>query len=473
VIDAGARTDPPVPPGRTTAILLAMSGASVIGAGSATMINVALPAIGSDLHAEFSALQWIVNAFTVVAASCILPATTLGTNLGRRRMFLAGMTLIAVGCIAAAVAPNIASLIGARIVQALGSAVVGPTSLGILVHQFTGERDRQRGVGLWAAGASVGLAVGPLAAGVLIDGIGWRGVFAVVAGLAVAVGVLGHVGLSEDLHGRRRTPLGIDYVGAALAAFVLGALSYGFIEASSYGWDAPQIVGAFAVTGLGLLGFVLVEGRRERTGRPTMIGPSLWRHRRFLAADIGGAIFFFALYGNLFLFSVYCEHEFGFSPLKTGLVFLPMTALMAVLAALAGRIIGRFGVRNTAVAGFVLATIGAATLIDAGSGASPTSLAVRFALMGLGFGLVSAPLTLTAVGDIPEALREPASSTYNAVRQVGAVVSVAVLGAIAPVGVPDIETRLAAAVVLTTVLLAATAVLLHAMLRPGLLHADL
>src|SRR5262249_41774571 len=147
-----------------------------------------------------------------------------------------------------------------------------------------------------------------------------------------------------------------------------------------------------------------------------------------------GAVFFFALYGNLFLFSVYCEHEFGFSALKTRLVFLPMTALMAVLASMAGRIVGRFGVRLTAVFGFAVATVGAATLVDSGTGASPASLSARFAVMGLGFGLVSAPLTMTAVGDIPGPLRETAASAYNAVRQVGAVVSVAVLGAIAPVG---------------------------------------
>jgi DHA2 family methylenomycin A resistance protein-like MFS transporter len=443
-----------------------MSGASLIGAGSATMINVALPAIGADLHAQFSTLQWIVNAFTIVAASCILPATTLGTNLGRRRMFVVGMALVAAGSAGAAVAPNIAVLLGGRVVQALGAAIVAPTSLGILVHQFSAERDRQRAIGLWAAGAGVGLAVGPLAAGVLIDGIGWRGVFAVVAGLAVSVGALGYISLSEDLHGRRQTPLGIDYAGAMSAVVILGALSYGFIEANTYGWASPRILAAFAVTLVGLVGFVRLERQREFAGRPAMIGPSLWRRRRFVAADVGGAVFFFALYGNLFLFSVYCEHEFGFSALKTGLVFLPMTALMAVLASMAGRIVGRFGVRWTAVFGFAVATVGAATLVDSGAGASPASLSARFAVMGLGFGLVSAPLTMTAVGDIPAPLRETAASAYNAVRQVGAVVSVAVLGAIAPVGagVSNLEGRLAAAVVLTSLLLAGAALLLNAML---------
>jgi DHA2 family methylenomycin A resistance protein-like MFS transporter len=150
-----------------------------------------------------------------------------------------------------------------------------------------------------------------------------------------------------------------------------------------------------------------------------------------------------------------------------------MTALMAVLAALAGRIVGRVGVRRSAVVGFVVATVGAATLVPSGAGASPASLSVRFAVMGIGFGLVSAPLTLTAVGDIPERLREAASSTYNAVRQVGAVVSVAVLGAIAPVGVANLQTRLAAAVVLTSALLAGAALLVAVLLPPARLHADL
>jgi MFS transporter, DHA2 family, methylenomycin A resistance protein len=446
-------------------VLFAMCLATVISAGGATMVNVALPRIAAGLHVGYSDLQWIANVYTVVVATLVLPATTLAGNLGRRRTFCAGMSLVVAGSLISAAAPNFGTLLGGRFLQATGAAVVGPTSLGILAHQFTDSRARARAIGMWAGGAGIGLAVGPLAAGVLIGSLGWPSAFWTVGVIGLAVGGVAWFSISEQRHGRPATRVGIDSAGAGAIAVTLGAVSFGFIEARAYGWASGQIVGSFCVTAVGLVLFTRIELRRLHRHRPVLMPLKVWRHPRFAAANVGGAVFFFALYGLIFLYSVYDEQILHYSPFATGIAFVPMTASMAILAVLAGRMVAAVGVRVLTSTGLVISTAGATTLVTASQSVTTLGLGARFAILGIGFGLVSAPLTVTAVSALPAELTGIASSIYNAMRQVGAVMGVAVLGAIATADRSGASQGVHEAVIVTAALLLVSAAVLAYMLR--------
>lgn len=446
-------------------LLASMCTASVVSAAGATMVTVALPRIGVDLHAGYSSLQWVANVYTVVLATLVLPATTLAGNVGRRRTYCGGMLLVVVGSFVSAGAPVYWALLVGRLVQATGAALVGPTSLAIIAHQFTEPAARSRAVGMWAAAAGIGLAIGPLVAGAVIGTLGWPAVFWIVGVVAAGLDVLAWWSISEARHGRPDRHTTIDKLGAACIAVTLAALSFGFIEANTYGWGSAQIIGSFVLTVAGLAAFLLVEHRRSGRGVPALMPLSVWRHPRFVGANLGGAVFFLALYGMLFVYSVYAEKVLDLSPFRTGLAFVPMTGSMAVLAVLAGRLVAAMGVRRIAVSGLFVSAAGAASLVFTDSSVSTGGLSARFALIGIGFGLVSAPLTVTAVSALPGELTAIASSIYNAMRQVGAVVGVAVLGAIASIGGRGSGHRVHEAMVLTTGLLLACAVALMVLLR--------
>ena len=446
-------------------VLCAMCLATVIGACGATMVNVALPQIGAGLHVGYSDLQWIANVYTVVVATLVLPATTLASNLGRRRTFCAGMLLVVAGSLTSAAAPDFALLLVGRFLQATGAAVVGPTSLGILARQFTDSAGRARAIGMWAGSAGVGLAIGPLAAGALIGALGWPSTFWTVGVIALGTAAVAWFSISEHRHGRPPARVGVDLAGAAAVAVTLAAISFGFIEAKAYGWASGEIIASFFVTAIGLVTFVRIERRRARRHDPVLMPLTVWRHPRFVAANIGGAFFFFALYGLLFLYSVYDEQALHYSPLRTGIAFVPMTASMAILAVLAGRMIAAVGVRVLAVTGLVISTVGSISLVTAGQSVATIGLGARFAILGIGFGLVSAPLTVTAVAALPSELTGIASSIYNAMRQVGAVMGVAILGAIAAAGRSGAGHGVHDAVIVTAALLLASATALAVLLR--------
>jgi DHA2 family methylenomycin A resistance protein-like MFS transporter len=226
-------------------------------------------------------------------------------------------------------------------------------------------------------------------------------------------------------------------------------------------------VSSFLLTIVGLVSFVAIEQGRAGRGAPVLMPMSVWRYPRFVAANIGGAVFFLALYGTLFLYSVYGEQILHQSPFDTGLSFLPMTASMAVLAVLAGRIVAAIGVRIVSVAGLVVAAVGCLTLVAAGPLVTTAGLSARFVVLGVGFGLVSAPLTVTAVSAVPADDTGIASSIYNTMRQVGAVVGVAVLGAIASIGGVGSTHRVQEAMLFTSALLLLSAATVAILLTPS------
>ncbi len=412
------------------AVLTVTCGALGLATLSATAVNVALPDIAADVGARLAGLQWVANAYTLVYAAVLLPAGGLGDRLGRRRLFLAGTAVYAAGSLGCTLAPGLWTLVGFRVLQAVGSSAMVPATLAVLAGAFPAPRARAQALGLWAGVASLGLALGPLVGGALIAAWGWRGVFGLVALLGAATYLAGHRLLAADRHGAVLAAERVDVAGSLLGVGWLGGLSFALIEASRYGWTSALIVAALAGSTACLVGFVTVESALDRRGGHPLMPPRIWRSPTFVLANVGGATYFLSLFGILFFFSLYLQQERGDSPLVTGLLFLPLTAAMALLAPYAGRMVAAAGVRPVVSAGLAVAAAGCLTLAtlpaDAGSGA----LAWRFLLTGLGFGLSSAPLTTAAVAGVAEGSGSVASAVYNASRQVGAVFGVAVLGAV-------------------------------------------
>src|SRR5579884_3067462 len=377
-------------------VLLAVSAGLALATVNSTIVNVALPAIGRHLHADLVLLQWVVNSFTLVYCALLLPAGPVGDRIGRRRLLLGGMSVFAAGSVACAVAPDITSLIGGRVLQGIGGSAIVPGGLALLARQFGEPAARARALGVWAGVASLGLAVGPVVGGVLISGFGWRSVFWLLSGLAAASVVMVRRLVPERLHGADPQAAPFDWPGALLGGIWLAALSFALIEAHEYGWSSPEVLGSFKVTAASLAGFVRAEQRRPPQ-RPPLMPLGVWRSRSFIAANLGGLAYFLSLFGILFFFSLYLQQQRGDSALAAGLLFLPLTVVMAVLGPVAGRLVARIGVRPVVTVGFAVAGCGCLALAALPGGSGHVDLELRLLLTGVGFGLMSTPMTTPAV----------------------------------------------------------------------------
>lgn len=408
-------------------VLLAVCTALGLATLSSTIVNVALPSIGTSLGGGLSDLQWVANAYTLVYASLLPAAGPVGDRLGRRRLFTAGLAVFSVGALACALAPNLPALVVLRLVQATGGAAITPVGLAIIASEFPDPSVRARAVGVWAGVASLGLAAGPVVGGVLIAHGAWRSVFWLVGlvGLVAAPLAWRLIPPTADGHPEYVAPL--DPGGVVLAAGFLAGLSFGLIQGQVDGWTSGSILASFGLSTGCLTGFLVLEAHR---GRRALMPLSVWRSPPFIAANLGGAVYFLSLFGILFFFSLYLQEVGGDSPLRTGLIFFPLTAVMAVLAPLAGRAVALLGVRLVVVVGFLIAAAGTTSLALLPAAAGAGGLVWRFVITGAGFGLMSAPLTAAAVGSLPRSSGGLASSVYNTFRQVGAVLGVALLGAV-------------------------------------------
>ena len=456
-------------------VLVAMCLGLGLATLAATAVNVTLPDVGESLHAKLSGLQWVANAYTLVYAAVLLPAGSLGDRIGRRRLFLAGSVIFAVGAAGCATAPNLAVLIGARAFAGAGSAAMVPTTLAIVTAEYDSAAQRARALGVWAGTASLGLAAGPLVGGVLVQQGGWRAVFGLVAVLAAVSGALGAVLVSADKHDRPAGDGVADVPGSLLGVVWLGSLSFALIEARAYGWTSPVILGSFACTVVGLAAFLLVERGRDRAQRSPLMPLRIWRSPSFVVANLGGAGYFLSLFGILFFFSLYLQEAESRSALSTGVMFLPLTLAMAVLAPYAGRIVAGFGVRPVVTVGLTVAAVGCLTLATLPTHAGEWAIGWRFLLTGVGFGLSSAPLTTAAVAAAPADTRGLASAVFNASRQVGAVLGVTALGAVVTVQPAGANAAAASAFldgVHTAMVLAAGCLLVCAIAGVALLRSE-
>jgi EmrB/QacA subfamily drug resistance transporter len=407
--------------------------AAVLGSGlagiDATVVNIALPALGQDLHAGFAGLQWTINGYTLTLASLILLGGSLGDRYGRRRVFLVGVTWFALASALCALAPNIQVLIAARALQGVGGALLTPGSLAMISASFV-PADRGKAIGAWSGFGGIASAIGPFLGGYLVDGPGWRWIFLINLPLAaIVIAIAGrHVPETLDPNAVPR----LDVLGAALGAIGLGGLTYALIAAGD-GWS-PSVLVAGTVGLAGLVGFV----HTERHSAHPMLPPDIFASRQFTAANLVTFAVYAALGGVFFLLVVNLQVVAGFSPLLAGTALLPITAIMLVLSARAGALAARIGPRLPMSIGPLVAAAGVLLLLRVGPGTSYlTDVLPAVTVFGLGLSLIVAPLTTTvlAAADIRHA--GVASGVNNAVARAAALLAVAVLPVLAGISGND------------------------------------
>jgi DHA2 family methylenomycin A resistance protein-like MFS transporter len=407
--------------------LSVVAGAQFLAVMSTSVVSVALPTIGRELQASTTALEWIVDAYVLVFASLLVAGGVLSDRRGRKPMFVLGVVLFGTGSLLAGLAPTAGLLIAARVIQGLGPAIVLPGSLAIISAIFRSPRERAAAIGLWSASSGLALAVGPAFGGALVDGPGWRWVFLInvpLCALLVAAALVVIPAIRPD-PGRS-----FDLLGAVLTVLGVGGLAFALIEAQARGWGSPLVIVAAVIAVLALAGFVAWELYRV----DPLVDVRLFRIPAFTAANVAGVVVFFAFIGAIVYFSAYFQDVQGRSAADAGLLVLPIGAALALTAPLSGRLTGRVGARLPMLTGLVIcggATLG---LLRLGPHSGAAAEWWDFALIGLGAGLALTPMTATAVGAVRHERAGMASAVHNAMRQLGQVLGVAVLGALVYTG---------------------------------------
>jgi EmrB/QacA subfamily drug resistance transporter len=401
--------------------------AAVLGSGiaslDATVVNIALPALGRDLHAGFEGLQWVISGYTLTLASLILLGGSLGDRFGRRRLFVVGTLWFAAASALCAVAPSIELLIAARALEGVGAALLTPGSLAMIQASFV-EQDRGKAIGTWSGFGGIATAIGPFVGGYLVEGPGWRWVFLInlpVALVVIAI-ALRHVPESLDPN----APEHLDLLGAVLGAIGLGGVTYGLISAGG-GWSDTAVVAL--ISGLvALAAFVTNEGRSPNP----MVPPELFRSRQFTASNIVTLVVYAALGGLFFFLVINLQVVAGFSPVMSGSALLPITIIMLALSSQAGALSARIGPRLPMSAGPLLAACGVLLLLRIGPAASYVAdVLPGVVVFGLGLSLMVAPLTTTVLAAVAAEHAGIASGVNNAVARAAGLLAVAVLPSIA------------------------------------------
>ena len=388
-----------------------------------TIVNNALPSIQRNLDASLSGLQWIIDAYTLVFASLLLTTGALSDRQGRKRWFMIGLATFTFGSALCGIAPNLGVLVGARALQAVGGAALSPASLALLTGAFPDPRERAQAIGLWSGVSGLSLAAGPLIGGALVDGPGWRWVFFVNLPVGVIAFLAAARFLKESVNPRPRR---LDLAGQVLAIATLGSLVYGLIEGGARGWTSPLILGAFSLAVASLVALLVVESRREQP----MLELRFFRSASFSGTNLIAFLTFFALLGFTFFNTLYFQEIRGYSAFGAGLLGLPATIAIVLIAPLAGRFAGARGPGLPIALGTALAGSGLLALLWLQLDTPYSHIWWTFALFGAGLGLVTAPMAAAAVAGMPPWQAGVASAILNTSRQVGGAVGIALLGAI-------------------------------------------
>jgi DHA2 family methylenomycin A resistance protein-like MFS transporter len=394
-----------------------------------TVVNVALPAIARDFSADLPALQWVSNGYTLTFAALLLTAGALADKLGGRRIFLIGVVSFGILSAASAFSVNISMLVVLRALLGIAGALLLPSSLSIVANAFADPAERARALGNWAAITGLALVAGPPIGGLLTDLVGWRAIFVINVPIAV---VSLAITLTTAGETARSTGRGLDPAGQLTAALALAALTFGLIHAEQAGWTASLTLGWFVIFVLSVVGFGLAERRTERHGGSPMLPLGLFRNRTFSASLFAGLVVNFAIAGLLFTLSLLFQQGRGYSSLVAGLAFLPLTVPTAINPIFTGRLVARIGPRVPALLGLALMAAGTALQAVATSPSGLTVVVGSAALLLVGFG-VSFALPALVAGLLTSTPREQAgvvSGALNSARQTGAVLGVAVLGAV-------------------------------------------
>jgi DHA2 family methylenomycin A resistance protein-like MFS transporter len=405
------------------ATLIATSLGFAIVQLDVTVVNVAVRQIGLAFGGGVSELQWVVGAYTLMFAALILSGGALADRFGARRVLLIGFGLFVGSSAACGLAPSIGVLIGARAVQGVGAALLGSCSLALLSHTFAPGRERARALGFWAAGASTALSGGPVVGGLLIAAFGWRSIFFINL-------PIGLVGLALTLRYAAETPTspnrGLDVGGQLLAVGALASLAGAMIEAGPHGFANPVVLAGFAVAAVAASLFLLVE---RRTRRP-MLPLALFRSPQFVAPVLVGLLVNVCFYGLIFVFSLLFQVEHGYSALRAGLAFLPMTAAIMAANLAAGPAVRRLGEGRAIAVGVVAMGIGCAGLVLTTRGSVYLAIVGQQLLLGAGLGLLVPPMTTSLLESVERSRAGVAAGTLNAMRQTGSLLGIALFGSL-------------------------------------------
>ena len=388
-----------------------------------TIVNVALPAIHADLDATLSDLQWTIDAYTLVLASLLILSGSTADRLGRRRTFQVGLTLFTLGSLLCSLAPGLGWLVGFRMVQAVGGSMLNPVALSIITNVFTDRRERAFAIGAWGGVVGISIGLGPVVGGLLIESLGWRAIFWINLPIGAAAIVLAALFVPESRAPHARRP---DPVGQSLVVIVLAALTYAIIEAPHRGWTAASTLALIAAAVLGLVALVGYERHRVEP----LIEPRFFRSVPFSAATLTAVAAFGAFAGFLFLNTLYLQDVRGYSALVAGLCTLPLAIGTMIFAPVSGRLVGTRGTRLPLLVAGTGMSAGALMLVFARPHSPLAWVIASYLVFAVGFGMVNAPITNSAVSGMPNAQAGVAAAVASTSRQVGATLGVAVIGSV-------------------------------------------
>jgi EmrB/QacA subfamily drug resistance transporter len=399
-----------------------------------TVVNVALPSIQRDLGADLSELEWIVTGYALTFASLMLVGGKVADAYGRRLVFVLGIVVFTVASLGCGLAGSSEMLIGARVLQGAGAALMNPATLSIIAATFP-PRERGTAIGIWAGTSAMALAIGPLVGGLITEHLHWSWIFFV----NIPIGVLGiaasYLFIDES---RDETHASLDLPGLATSAVGLFSLTYGLIEANTYGWTSPRIVGAFLLAAIALSSFLVIERRR----RAPMLPLDLFRNGTYTGANLVVLLVALAMFGVFFFVSLYLQNILGYSPVETGAAFLPMTLLIILVAPIAGKTSDRIGSRGLMTAGMILVAIHLVLFSRLGVDATFWDLLPALVVGGVGMALTMPTGAAAVTRSVPVDKAGVGSAVLNSARQVGGTMGIAIMGAImaAELGdVPSVE----------------------------------
>jgi DHA2 family methylenomycin A resistance protein-like MFS transporter len=388
-----------------------------------SVLNVAIPAIRTDLHGSLGEAQWVLNAYTLTLAGLLLSAGALGDRVGLRRMFVFGAVVFTAASVGCAAAPSIPSLIAVRVVQGLGAAALLPATLALIPHVFPDRAGQARATVVWVGIGAGAVALGPLVGGFLIDAFGWRSIFLINLPVGIVSAILGRISIAETPRQHRA----LDLFGQATAIIALVLVTAAVIDSGRSGWGSPIIIGML-VGGL-LVGVMFWTGER-RVAQP-MLPPRFFADRVRTVAVICASLMGFMFYGTLFMMSLYFQQVRGWTPGSTGVALLPLTVGTLVGPFLLyPRVSRRFGHPILLVTGFVCCALGIAVLAGTGAHTSYAPIALGLLLIGVASTVSFSALTSLLIASVSTDQSGLASGVQNTTRQTGALMSVSILGAV-------------------------------------------
>jgi MFS transporter, DHA2 family, methylenomycin A resistance protein len=387
----------------------------------ATVVNVSLPSVGTEFGAAVAGLQWVIDAYTLMFAALLLSAGALSDRLGAGRAYLIGLAGFTLSSIICGLAPSLELLIGARALQGVTAAVMLPSSLALVRQTFPDAAARARGIATWTAAGGAAVAAGPVAGGALTALLGWRSIFF----LNAPVGIVGLLGLLRAERSEAR-PAPFDVAGQVTAVLWLAALTYAVIEGGSHGYGSPAVLTSMALFVAGLAAFLVVE---SRTTRP-MVPLRLFRVPVVSVCAVVGFILNFTTYGLVFVMSLYLQQVLHAPPLTAGLMFLPMTAVIAVVNLLAGRVTNRYGPKPPIVLGQTILALGLAGMLLIDESTPTVVLLALLVPVGVGGGMTVPPITAALLDAVDPTSAGLASGVLNAGRQIGGAMGYALFGAL-------------------------------------------